>query len=106
MKIRSRLEFFLAKVAGKDIDIATLVPPVASTTTEELLLAIADRLDGVEDAAGAAPAAATTAKAGVVKMAVNVAEAAGEAPTAAEFKALIDALIAAGIMAAPAAPQA
>lgn len=103
MKIRSRLEFFLAKVAGKDIDIATLVPPVASTTTEELLLAIADRLDNAD---GAAPVAATTAKAGVVKMAANVAEAAGEAPTAAEFKALIDALIAAGIMAAPAAPQA
>lgn len=45
------------------------------------------------------PEAATTEVAGIVKQATKVAEAAGEAPTAAEFKALIDALIAAGIMA-------
>ncbi len=42
--------------------------------------------------------AATTSTPGAVKMAAKVAEAAGEAPTAAEFKALLDALIAAGIM--------
>lgn len=42
---------------------------------------------------------ATEAAAGIVKMAANVPEAVGEAPTAAEFKALLDALIAAGIMA-------
>ena len=42
--------------------------------------------------------AATTDAIGGVKMAENVAEAAGEAPTAAEFKALLDALIEAGIM--------
>lgn len=41
---------------------------------------------------------ATTSVPGTVKMAAKVAEAAGEAPTAAEFKALLDALIAAGIM--------
>lgn len=46
---------------------------------------------------------ATPTNAGIVKQAENVAEAAGSAPTAAEFKALLDALIAAGIMAAPAA---
>lgn len=45
------------------------------------------------------PAATKTALGGV-KMATKVAEAAGSAPTAAEFKALIDALVAAGIMAA------
>lgn len=44
---------------------------------------------------------ATEETAGLVKMASNVSEAAGEAPTAAEFKALLDALIAAGIMAEP-----
>lgn len=98
MKIRSRLEFFLAKVAGKDVDVTGLVPAGASDTVEELLLDIAEKVN----AAGSDPADATTSKAGVVKMAANVAEAAGEAPTAAEFKALIDALIAAGIMAAPA----
>ena len=46
---------------------------------------------------GTLPAAAET-KAGVVKMAAAVAEAAGDNPTAAEFKALLDALKAAGIM--------
>ena len=45
-----------------------------------------------------APSAATTSKAGVVKMAAKVNEAAGSAPTAAEFKALLDALKDAGIM--------
>lgn len=44
------------------------------------------------------PDATTTTK-GVVKQAAAVAEAAGETPTAAEFKALLDALKAAGIMA-------
>ena len=47
--------------------------------------------------ADAAPAATTAAR-GTVKMAAKVAEAAGSAPTAAEFKALLDALKAAGIM--------
>ena len=37
---------------------------------------------------------------GAVKMAAKVSEAAGSAPTAAEFKALLDALKAAGIMSA------
>ena len=49
------------------------------------------------DGTMAAPAA-TTSKAGAVKMAAKVNEAAGSAPTAAEFKALLDALKAAGIM--------
>ena len=46
-----------------------------------------------------APSAATKTKAGVVKMAAKVDEAASTAPTAAEFKALLDALKDAGIMA-------
>lgn len=45
------------------------------------------------------PAATETARGGVL-MADNVAEAAGANPTAAEFKALLDALIASGAMAA------
>lgn len=45
---------------------------------------------------------ATTSTLGGVKKAANVADAAGEAPTAAEFKALLDALKAAGIMVADA----
>lgn len=43
-------------------------------------------------------ATATKTSAGTVKMAAKVSEAAGSAPTAAEFKALLDALKAAGIM--------
>lgn len=38
-----------------------------------------------------------------ITQAANVPVAAGSAPTAAEFKALLDALIAAGLMAAPSA---
>lgn len=54
---------------------------------------------GVETANNGIPAAATTAKAGLVKQAAAVAEAAGENVTKEEFKALLDALKAAGIMA-------
>ena len=43
--------------------------------------------------------AATASKAGVVKQGVAVADAASTAPTAAEFKALLDSLRAAGIIA-------
>ena len=46
------------------------------------------------------PEAATTEVAGIVEQSANVAVAAGEAPTKAEFDALIAALIAAGLMAA------
>lgn len=46
------------------------------------------------------PEEATTETAGTVKQAANVALAAGEAPTKAEFDALITALITAGLMAA------
>ena len=44
--------------------------------------------------------AATTTKAGVVKQGAAVADAASTAPTAAEFKALLDSLREAGIIAA------
>lgn len=54
---------------------------------------------GVEDANNGIPSAATAQKAGLVKQAAAVQEAAGENVTAAEFKALLDALIAAGILA-------
>lgn len=47
----------------------------------------------------AAPGNATTAKAGLVKQAAAVADAAGETPTKAEFDTLLAALRAAGIVA-------
>lgn len=54
---------------------------------------------GVETANKGIPSSATTSKAGLVKQAVAVAEAAGENVTKAEFKTLLDALKTAGIMA-------
>lgn len=43
--IASRIELLLAKIAGHDVDLGTMTPPVATNLTEELLLEIADRLD-------------------------------------------------------------
>lgn len=54
---------------------------------------------GVETANQGIPVTATTAKAGIVKQAATVAEAAGANVTAEEFKALLDSLKKAGIMA-------
>ncbi len=54
---------------------------------------------GVEEANKGIPVAATTEKAGIVKQATTVSEAAGENVTAAEFKALLDSLKTAGILA-------
>lgn len=54
---------------------------------------------GVETANNGNPLNATKSKAGLVKQAALVPEAAGENVTKAEFKALLDALKAAGIMA-------
>lgn len=116
--ITSRIELLWAKIAGRNVNINTMTPPIASNMTEKLMLEVAERLDGMGaaatgDAAGLMSKTdkakldgignANTTTAGLVKMAANVAEAEGSAPTAAEFKALLDALIAAGIMAAPAA---
>lgn len=49
--------------------------------------------------AGATGAVASTTAAGLVKQGVAVADAAGSAPTAAEFKALLDSLRNAGVIA-------
>lgn len=53
---KQRLEFFLAKIAGEDVDISTLVPPVATSQIEKILLAIADKMgdnaDSVDDLDG------------------------------------------------------
>lgn len=54
---------------------------------------------GVETANNGIPLNATKSKAGLVRQATLVAEAAGENVTKAEFKALLDELKAAGIMA-------
>lgn len=54
---------------------------------------------GVETANNSIPATATTSKAGLVKQATAVPEASAEQVSKAEFKALLDALKTAGIMA-------
>ena len=97
-KLRTREELYLAKIAGRAVDLTKLNPPAGNNVKEVLLGEIAERLGG----AAAAPAVATKTAAGVVKQAANVAVAADTAPTKAEFDALIAALIAAGIMEAPA----
>lgn len=94
MNIRSRFEFYLAKIAGKDVDTTKLTPSGASNVTEQLMLELAEKMGDISSATQNA----TTTTAGVVKKAAAVAYAAGEAPTAAEFKSLIDALVTAGIM--------
>lgn len=75
------------KAAARDPEVDTVEAKIDSTSSKLYV---------------APPAEATTEAAGLVKQAANVPEAAGETPTAAEFKALLDALIAAGIMAGPA----
>lgn len=79
----------------EDAEDAT-VPAVSSSDNGKVLTVVGGSW---KKAALPALSAATTSALGGVKMAANVAEAAGDAPTAAEFKALLDALIAAGIMA-------
>lgn len=73
-----------------------------ATTTEAGLMSATDKakLDAIEAEANKyVLPAATAADLGGVKLAVSVADAAGAAPTAAEFKALLDSLRAAGIIA-------
>lgn len=55
--------------------------------------------NGVETANKGIPTSATTAIAGLVKQGTAVAEASGENVTAAEFKALLDSLKTAGVLA-------
>lgn len=48
MKLRGRLEFFLAKIAGRDIDVNTLIPAGASSMIEKLMLETSDRIDHID----------------------------------------------------------
>ena len=62
--------------------------------------AVADAISDIQSVAAALPlGAATTEAAGIVKQGAAVDDAAGAAPTAAEFKALLDSLRAAGVIA-------
>lgn len=87
-----------ASVTG--ITTATIVDNLTSTDATKALSAKQGKaLKTLVDAKYTAANATTTVE-GLVKMAANVALAAGEAPTKAEFDALITALIAAGLVAA------
>ena len=43
--ITSRIELLWAKIAGRNVNINTMTPPVASNMTEKLMLEVAERLD-------------------------------------------------------------
>lgn len=74
-----------------------------NVSSEKITKTASDIPVGIAVEAGESSATAIRVKLGsTVRVCANVAEAASTAPTAAEFKALLDALIAAGIM-APAA---
>ena len=45
LNITNREDIFLAKIAGRDVDISTMTPPVANGVHEKLLDEIADRID-------------------------------------------------------------
>ena len=96
----------LTLLVGGDVELAEVEKEYGAALTEDAIKAMYGinfyRPDGKVEGREVAIPAATTTSEGLVKMAANVAEAEGEAPTAAEFKALLDALIAAGIMAPPA----
>ena len=44
MNITDREDLFWAKMAGKDVDISTMTPPVAASVREELMLEVAERI--------------------------------------------------------------
>lgn len=50
MKITSRLGVLLAKIAGKEATLEHMTPPWATNAEEELMLEIADRVNGLESA--------------------------------------------------------
>ena len=87
-----------ASVTG--ITTATLINDLTTGGTDKALTAEQGKVLKAAVDAKYTAANATAAAAGLVKQAAIVAEAAGAAPTAAEFKALLDALKTAGIMAA------
>ena len=60
MKITSRLGVLLAKIAGNEATLEHMVPPWATHAEEELMLEIADRVDGLESAS--VPEVASTDK--------------------------------------------
>lgn len=65
---------------------------LAEQISGESNLSAADIASAIRLVAGKMPEEASATKAGLVKQGVAVADAAGSAPTAAEFKALLDSL--------------
>lgn len=48
MKVSTRLEYYLAKVAGREVDLTGLTPSSPINMTENLLLEIAERIEALE----------------------------------------------------------
>ena len=74
--ITNRRELLLAKIAGRDVDINTMTPPVPINLEEELMIEIADRLEG-----GGGGGLASEVFPTMARVTLNV-TGAGEAPTA------------------------
>lgn len=82
---------------GAEIEGATGLTNTPASASSLGVVKIGANIDVNDGAISVADAGASTK--GVVKQGVAVADAAGEAPTAAEFKALLDSLRAAGVIA-------
>lgn len=50
--ITDREDVFLAKIAGQEIDISTMTPPVPNGVHELILAAIAERIDSIAQRCG------------------------------------------------------
>lgn len=109
MMLRSRLDYYLAKIAGVDVSDIKLVPNRVINKTEDLLDKIAQsssdadaKVEALETSVEALETSVesleTSVEALEAKVANNVPNAAGSAPTAEEFNALIAALVSAGLM--------
>ena len=46
-KINTRLQVLLGKIAGRNVDLSTMAPPVATSVEEKLLGEIAGRIDTI-----------------------------------------------------------
>ena len=87
MKIKEALVDLAEQISGES--------NLSAKDIADAILLVADKFPESSDA----PGNATTTTSGLVKQGAAVADAAGDEPTAAEFKALLDSLRTAGIIA-------
>lgn len=83
IKKKERIDWYLAQLAGENVDMTTLTPVNPVNNMEKYLLKISDRLDDMEESA---------------EKQMNAMADVAEAPTKTDFNALLAALRAAGFM--------